>query len=140
MAANALEMHPFGYQFQINRALAAQTLEATSLGIIFEQIVPWPPRRWKCTVLISFSKKSSLGRQDDGNVAFRHHFRADRALAAKTLKMHSFGTILEQIGPWPFSLLPRPSEGFYPRRYPSNALRGCSSSWRTLWMKLIEGR
>ena len=41
------------------------------------------------------------GRPDGEIGSFWYHFRPDQALAAQTVELVHFGTIFDQIGPWP---------------------------------------
>ena len=41
------------------------------------------------------------GRPDGEICSFWYHFPPDQALAAQTVELVHFGTIFDQIGPWP---------------------------------------
>ena len=53
------EIGSFWYHFRPDQALAAQTLELVHFGTIFDQIGPWPPRRWKCFKILPLTTTSA---------------------------------------------------------------------------------
>ena len=58
------EIGSFWNHFRPDRALATQTVKFVHFGTIFDQIEPWPPRRWNLSVLVPFSTRSGPGRPD----------------------------------------------------------------------------